>query len=219
MKRKTIAKEIEYIDIGLHKGENIKMRLLPSENGIIFKRVDLEEGKNEITLDIANTFDLTRGTNLQNEYGAKVHTIEHFLSALYALDITDLVVELDGNELPICDGSARVFIDIFEEAGLKELDSEVEPLVVKEPIYLTIGDKNVIALPYDGYKLTYAIRFEHTFLKSQLAEFEVNLENYKKEIAPARTFGFDYEIEYLKKNNLALGGTLDNAIVIKKMGY
>ena len=173
MKRKTIAKEIEYIDIGLHKGENIKMRLLPSENGIIFKRVDLEEGKNEITLDIANTFDLTRGTNLQNEYGAKVHTIEHFLSALYALDITDLVVELDGNELPICDGSARVFIDIFEEAGLKELDSEVEPLVVKEPIYLTVGDKNVIALPYDGYKLTYAIRFEHTFLKSQLAEFEL----------------------------------------------
>ena len=108
MKRKTIAKEIEYIGIGLHKGENIKMRLLPSENGIIFKRVDLEEGKNEITLDIVNTFDLTRGTNLQNEYGAKVHTIEHFLSALYALDITDLVVELDGNELPICDGSARV---------------------------------------------------------------------------------------------------------------
>ena len=149
MKRKTIAKEIEYIGIGLHKGENIKMRLLPSENGIIFKRVDLEEGKNEIT------FDLTRGTNLQNEYGAKVHTIEHFLSALYALDITDLVVELDGNELPICDGSARVFIEIFEEAGLKELDSEVEPLVVKEPIYLTVGDKNVIALPYDGYKLTH----------------------------------------------------------------
>ncbi|MBU3841579.1 MAG: UDP-3-O-acyl-N-acetylglucosamine deacetylase [Candidatus Fusobacterium pullicola] len=218
MKRKTIAKEIEYIGIGLHKGENIKMRLLPSENGIIFKRVDLEEGKNEITLDIANTFDLTRGTNLQNEYGAKVHTIEHFLSALYALDITDLTVELDGNELPICDGSAKIFIDIFEEAGLRELDMDIEPLVVKEPIYLTIGEKNIVALPYDGYKLTYAIRFEHSFLKSQLAEFEVNLENYKKEIASARTFGFDYEIEYLKKNNLALGGTLDNAIVVKKDG-
>ena len=216
MKRKTIAKEIEYIGIGLHKGENIKMRLLPSENGIIFKRVDLEEGKNEITLDIANTFDLTRGTNLQNEYGAKVHTIEHFLSALYALDITDLTVELDGNELPICDGSAKIFIDIFEEAGLRELDMDIEPLVVKEPIYLTIGEKNIVALPYDGYKLTYAIRFEHSFLKSQLAEFEVSLENYKKEIASARTFGFDYEIEYLKKNNLALGGTLDNAIVVKK---
>ena len=73
-------------------------------------------------------------------------------------------------------------------------------------------------MPYDGYKITYAIRFEHSFLKSQLAEFEINLENYKKEIASARTFGFDYEIEYLKKNNLALGGTLENAIVIEKDG-
>ncbi|MHD0317862.1 UDP-3-O-acyl-N-acetylglucosamine deacetylase [Fusobacterium sp. THCT1E2] len=218
MKRKTLAKEIIYSGIGLHKGENIDMKLIPGSNGIIFKRVDLEDGKNEIKLDIENTFDLTRGTNLKNEFGAKVHTIEHFLSALYAAEITDLVIELDGNELPICDGSAGRFIDLFENAGIKELDGEVEPIVIAKPIYLTVGDKNIVALPYDGYKITYAIRFEHSFLKSQLAEFEINLENYKKEIAPARTFGFDYEIEYLKKNNLALGGTLENAIVIEKDG-
>ena len=145
-------------------------------------------------------------------------TIEHFLSALYISGITDLVVELNGNELPICDGSAIKFLDLFQEAGIVELDSEVEEIIVKEPVFLSKGDKHVIALPYDGYKLTYAIRFEHTFLKSQLAEFEINEENYRKEIAPARTFGFDYEVEYLKKNNLALGGTLDNAIVIKKDG-
>lgn len=218
MKRKTLEKEIIYSGIGLHKGENIDMKLIPGSNGIIFKRVDLEDGKNEIKLDIENTFDLTRGTNLKNEFGAKVHTIEHFLSALYAAEITDLVIELDGNELPICDGSAGRFIDLFENAGIKELDGEVEPIVIAKPIYLTVGDKNIVALPYDGYKITYAIRFEHSFLKSQLAEFEINLENYKKEIAPARTFGFDYEIEYLKKNNLALGGTLENAIVIEKDG-
>lgn len=218
MKRKTLAKEIIYSGIGLHKGENIDMKLISGSNGIIFKRVDLEDGKNEIKLDIENTFDLTRGTNLKNEFGAKVHTIEHFLSALYAAEITDLVIELDGNELPICDGSAGRFIDLFENAGIKELDGEVEPIVIAKPIYLTVGDKNIVALPYDGYKITYAIRFEHSFLKSQLAEFEINLENYKKEIAPARTFGFDYEIEYLKKNNLALGGTLENAIVIEKDG-
>lgn len=218
MKRKTLAKEIIYSGIGLHKGENIDMKLIPGSNGIIFKRVDLEDGKNEIKLDIENTFDLTRGTNLKNEFGAKVHTIEHFLSALYAAEITDLVIELDGNELPICDGSAGRFIDLFENAGIKELDGGVEPIVITKPIYLTVGDKNIVALPYDGYKITYAIRFEHSFLKSQLAEFEINLENYKKEIAPARTFGFDYEIEYLKKNNLALGGTLENAIVIEKDG-
>ena len=108
MKRKTLNKEIQYNGIGLHKGEEIKMKLIPAKNGgIIFKRVDLESGKNVISMDIENTFDLTRGTNLKNEFGAAVYTIEHFLSALYIAEITDLIVELDGNELPIGDGSAR----------------------------------------------------------------------------------------------------------------
>lgn len=219
MKRKTLQKEIEYAGVGLHKGETIFMKLLPSQTGkIVFKRTDLEEGKNEIVLDTKNTFDLTRGTNLKNEAGAMVFTIEHFLSALAITEITDLVVELNGNELPICDGSAKVFLELIAEAGIQELDEEVQEIVVKEPMYLSKGDKHIIALPYDGYKLTYSIRFEHTFLKSQLAEYELDFETYQKEIAPARTFGFDYEIEYLKKNNLALGGTLDNAIVIQKDG-
>lgn len=219
MKRKTLKTEIKYDGIGLHKGENIKMRLIPTNSGgIIFRRIDLEAGKNEILLDYRNTFDLTRGTNLTNEFGAQVFTIEHFLSAVYIMGITDLIVELNGNELPICDGSARIFVDLFEEAGILELVEDVQEIIITEPIYLSKGDKHIIALPNDSYKITYAIRFEHTFLKSQLAEFEINLENYKKEIAPARTFGFDYEIEYLKRNNLALGGTLDNAIVIQKDG-
>lgn len=219
MKRKTLKNEIRHDGVGLHKGEIINLKLIPSKSGgIIFKRVDLEEGKNEILLSPDNTFDLTRGTNLRNEHGAAVFTIEHFMSALYVKGITDLIVELNGNELPICDGSALKFIELIEEAGVTELDEEVTEIVVKEPIYLSKGDKHVIALPYDGYKLTYTIKFDHTFLKSQLAEFEIDEEIYKKEIAPARTFCFDYEIDYLKKNNLALGGSLDNAIVIKKDG-
>jgi len=187
--------------------------------GLDIMSQDAQKGKNEILLDYRNTFDLTRGTNLKNEYGAMVFTIEHFLSALYVSGITDLIVELNGNELPICDGSAIKFLDLFQESGVVELDEDIEEIIVKEPVFLSKGDKHVIALPYpDGYKLTYAIRFEHTFLKSQLAEFEITEENYRKEIAPARTFGFDYEVEYLKQNNLALGGTLENAIVIKKDG-
>ena len=219
MNRKTLKNTIEYNGIGLHKGEIIKMKLIPSESGkIVFKMLNMPEGKNEIELDYQNTFDLTRGTNLKNEHGAMVFTIEHFLSALYVAGITDLTIELTGNELPICDGSAIKFLDLFNEAGIVDLNEEVNEIVVKEPVYLSKGDKYLIALPYDGYKLTYAIRFEHTFLKSQLAEFEITEENYRKEIAPARTFGFDYEVEYLKQNNLALGGSLDNAIVIKKDG-
>lgn len=219
MKRKTLMNEIFYEGIGLHKGKNIKLHLIPCDKGgIVFKRVDMEEGKNEIALDIENTFDLTRGTNLQNEYGAKVHTIEHFLSALYIFGITDLIVELDENELPIGDGSARIFIEEIEKAGIKELEEDAEEIVIKEPVYLTKDDKHIVALPYDRYKLTYTIKFDHSFLKTQMLELDVNLESYKNNIGNARTFGFDYEIEYLKKNNLALGGTLENAIVIQKDG-
>ncbi|MGL4402855.1 MAG: UDP-3-O-acyl-N-acetylglucosamine deacetylase [Fusobacteriaceae bacterium] len=219
MKRKTLKQEIEFHGVGLHKGENIVCKLIPSEKGeIIFKRKDLEDGKNIIKLDIENTFDLTRGTNLKNEYGASIHTVEHFLSALYIMGITDLVIELDGNELPIADGSAIKFIETIEKVGVKELTEEIKPIKVLEPVFVTMGDKHVIVIPYNGYKITYGIRFEHTFLKSQLTEFEINMEIYKKEIARARTFGFDYEVEYLKKNNLALGGTLENAIVIKSDG-
>ncbi|WP_297432583.1 UDP-3-O-acyl-N-acetylglucosamine deacetylase [uncultured Cetobacterium sp.] len=219
MKRKTLNKEIQYNGIGLHKGEEIKMKLIPAKNGgIIFKRVDLESGKNVISMDIENTFDLTRGTNLKNEFGAAVYTIEHFLSALYIAEITDLIVELDGNELPIGDGSARVFLEVIESVGVQELEEEVKEIEIKTPINLTVGDKHIVALPYDGYKITYTIKFDHTFLKSQMLEVVLDMESYKNEIANARTFGFDYEIDYLKKNNLALGGTLDNAIVVKKDG-
>ena len=219
MKRKTLNKEIQYNGIGLHKGEEIKMKLIPAKNGgIVFKRVDLESGKNKISMDIENTFDLTRGTNLKNEFGAEVYTIEHFLSALYIAGITDLIVELDGNELPIGDGSARVFLEVIESVGTQELEEEVKEIEIKTPINLTVGDKHIVALPYDGYKITYTIKFDHTFLKSQMLEVVLDVESYKNEIANARTFGFDYEIDYLKKNNLALGGTLDNAIVVKKDG-
>lgn len=219
MKRKTLMNEIFYEGIGLHKGKNIKLHLIPAEKGgIVFKRVDMEEGKNEIFLDIENTFDLTRGTNLKNEFGAYVYTIEHFLSALYIFGITDLIVELNENELPIGDGSARVFLEEIEKAGVRELEEEAEEIVITEPVYLSKGDKHIVALPYDGYKLTYTIKFDHTFLKTQMLELDIDLDSYKKNIGNARTFGFDYEIEYLKKNNLALGGTLENAIVIQKDG-
>lgn len=219
MKRKTLNKEVQYNGIGIHKGEEVKMKLVPAKNGgIVFKRVDLEDGKNIIFMDLENTFDLTRGTNLKNEFGASVYTIEHFLSALYMAGITDLIVELDGNELPIGDGSARVFLEVIESVGIMDLEEDIEEIEITTPVSLTVGDKHIVALPFDGYKITYTIKFDHTFLKSQMLEVILNTESYKNEIANARTFGFDYEVEYLKKNNLALGGSLDNAIVVKKDG-
>ena len=222
MKRKTIKNQVEINGIGLHKGKQIKMILKPvsKKTGIVFERVDVQDKNNVIKVNYKNLFDLERGTNIQNENGVKLHTIEHFMSALSVCGITDVFVEIEGNEMPILDGSSIQFVEKIKSAGVLELEEEIEPLIITEPVIFS-DEKNgkyVLALPYDGFKISYTIDFNHTFLKSEYFEFEVNLENYEKEIASCRTFAFDYEIDFLKKNNLALGGSLDNAIVIGKDG-
>ena len=220
MKRKTIKNTIEISGIGLHKGEEIKLTLKPSENnnerGIIFKRIDVSGKNNVIKVDYRNLFDLERGTNIRNEDDVKVHTIEHFLSSLSITGVTDILVEISGNELPILDGSSIGFVEKLLEAGIVELNEEIEPVVITEPVIFSDekAGKYVIALPYDGFKISYTIDFNHSFLKSQYYELEVNLENYIENIAKCRTFAFDYEIDFLKKNNLALGGSLENAVVV-----
>ena len=222
MKRKTIKNMLEFEGIGLHKGEKIQIKLLPNkeETGIFFQRVDLPEGKNLIKVDYKNLFDLERGTNIKNDYDARVYTIEHFMSALHVLGITDLIVEITGNELPILDGSTKMFLEEIEKIGLASLENEIEPIIIDQVVSFTEEKtgKHVVILPYNGFKVSYTIDFNHTFLKSEYYEIDLNLENYKREISMARTFAFDYEIEYLKNNNLALGGSLDNAIVIGKDG-
>ena len=222
MKRKTIKNMLEFEGIGLHKGEKIQIKLLPNkeETGIFFQRVDLPEGKNLIKVDYKNLFDLERGTNIKNDYDARVYTIEHFMSALHVLGITDLIVEITGNELPILDGSTKMFLEEIEKIGLASLENEIEPIIIDQVVSFTEEKtgKHVVILPYNGFKVSYTIDFNHTFLKSEYYEIDLNLENYKREISMARTFAFDYEIEYLKNNNLALGGSLDNAIVIAKDG-
>ena len=222
MKRKTIKNQVEINGIGLHKGKQIKMVLKPTskKTGIVFERVDVRDKNNIIKVNYKNLFDLERGTNIQNEDGVKLHTIEHFMSTLSVCGITDVFVEIEGNEMPILDGSSIRFVEKIKSAGVLELEEEIEPLIITEPVIFS-DEKNgkyVLALPYDGFKISYTIDFNHTFLKSEYFEFEVNLENYEKEIASCRTFAFDYEIDFLKKNNLALGGSLDNAIVIGKDG-
>ncbi|MFZ1300044.1 MAG: UDP-3-O-acyl-N-acetylglucosamine deacetylase [Leptotrichiaceae bacterium] len=222
MKRKTIKNVLEFEGIGLHKGEKIQIKLLPNkeETGIFFQRVDLPEGKNLIKVDYKNLFDLERGTNIKNDHDARVYTIEHFMSALHVLGITDLIVEITGNELPILDGSTKIFLEEIEKIGLTSLENEIEPIIIDQVVSFTEEKtgKHVVILPYNGFKVSYTIDFNHTFLKSEYYEIDLNLENYKREISMARTFAFDYEIEYLKNNNLALGGSLDNAIVIGKDG-
>ena len=224
MKRKTIKNSVKILGIGLHKGEEIKLTLKPSENnderGIIFKRIDVSDKNNIVKVDYRNLFDLERGTNIRNEDDVKVHTIEHFLSSLSITGVTDILVEISGNELPILDGSSAGFVEKLLEAGIVELNEEIEPVVITEPVIFSDekAGKYVMALPYDGFKISYTIDFNHSFLKSQYYELEVNLENYVENIAKCRTFAFDYEIDFLKKNNLALGGSLENAVVVGAKG-
>lgn len=221
MKRKTIKNEVSYSGIGLHKGEKIEIKLKPvmDYKGLIFKRTDLS-GDNEIKVDYENLFELERGTNIKNSSGAMVYTIEHIMSVFHMLGISDLLIEISGNELPIMDGSSVMFMEKIQEVGILELEREMEPIVVKEPVYFSEekDGKYIIALPYDGFKISYTIDFNHTFLGAQYYEIDLDIEKYKTEIASARTFCFDYEIEYLQSHNLALGGSLENAIVIKKDG-
>ncbi len=226
MKRKTIKNEVTVEGIGLHKGEMIKLVLKPNlENneydyGILFKRVDVTNKNNIIKVDYKNLFDLERGTNIRNTEDVRVYTIEHFLSALSVMGITDIIVEIIGNELPIFDGSSIQFIEKLKEAESIEMETEVEPVIITEPVVYhdEKEGKHVIVLPYDGFKISYTIDFNHQFLKSQYYEFKVELEKYEKEIAICRTFAFDYEINFLKKNNLALGGSLENAVVVGENG-
>ena len=190
MKRKTIKNEVEISGIGLHKGQEIKLTLKSNEDngeigrGIIFKRIDITDKDNVIKVDYRNLFDLERGTNIRNKDEVKVHTIEHFMSALFVSGITDILVEINGNELPILDGSSIQFMEKLKEAGIKELESEIEPIVIKEPIIFSQekDGKHVIALPYDDFKISYTIDFNHSFLKSQYFEINVNLEEYIEKI-------------------------------------
>jgi len=219
MKRKTVQKAIMYSGIGVHKGKNINLRILPAQagDGIVIKRVDLKEN-NIIPVSIENVFDLTRGTNVRNEHGAQVYTIEHLMSVLAAYKITDVMIEVDENEIPIGDGSGFHFFELIDIAGVKELDEDIEYIVIKEPIFVRDEGKIVIGLPYPEYRVSYTIDFNHTFLKAQYMDFNVSESEFKEHVSRARTFGFDYDIKYLKENNLALGGSLDNAIVVAKNG-
>lgn len=226
MLRKTIKTEVELTGIGLHKGKQISLILKPNDDnssygrGIYFKRVDITDKNNVIKLDYRNLFDLERGTNLKNEDNVEVYTIEHFLSSLANCGITDIIVEINGNELPILDGSALKFLEKLEEAGIKELLSNIDPIEIKETITFVDEEKGryIVAMPNNEFKISYTIDFSHPYLQSQYFDIIVDKKNYEKEIAMCRTFAFDYEIEFLKKNNLALGGSLENAIVVGENG-
>lgn len=210
MQQRTLKKPVEVVGIGLHKGEPIKLRLEPLDvdSGIMFYREDLAM---RIPLSPESVIDTRMATVIGNEKGY-ISTIEHFLSAVYAYGIDNMRVVVDGNEMPIMDGSSISFCLLLEEAGIREQDALKKIIRVKQPVEVREGDKFVRLLPHESAEFDFRIKFDHPVIGDQKEHFELSTKAFVEEIARARTFGFAKDIQYLQSQNLALGATLQNAI-------
>ena len=210
MQQRTLKKPVEVVGIGLHKGEPIKLRLEPLDvdAGIMFYREDLAMS---IPLSPDSVIDTRMATVIGNEKGY-ISTIEHFLSSVYAYGIDNMRVIVDGNEMPIMDGSSISFCLLLEEAGIQEQDAPKKIICVKKPVEVSEGDKFVRLLPHDSAQFDFRIKFDHPVIGDQEEHFDFSTQNFVEEIARARTFGFAKDIQYLQSQNLALGATLQNAI-------
>ncbi len=210
MKQRTIAQAVEVLGIGLHTGEPIKLRLEPLgvDAGIVFYREDLAMS---IPLSPNNIVNTQMATVVGDERGS-ISTIEHFLSVIYAYGIDNIRVIVDGNEMPVMDGSAISFCLLLDEAGIFNQEKSKEAIRIKKDVEVRDGDKYVRLSPSSTAIFDFEIDFKHPIIGHQSSRFEFSRENFVENIARARTFGFAKDIQYLQSINLALGATLQNAI-------
>ena len=213
MKQRTIAKSIEILGIGLHKGVPVKMRLEPldSDMGIVFYRSDAGV---TIPLKRENVVDTKMATVIGKD-GVVISTIEHLLSAVYAYGIDNLRVVIDNDEVPVLDGSSAGYCMLIEEAGIKELDKSKKAIKIKKEVVVTTEDgKRVSLKPSNRIVYDFEIDFEHPVIGKQNFHFDYSIAEYKENISRARTFGFLHEVQYLRSIGLAQGGSMENAIVL-----
>ena len=215
MKQRTIAKSVDIVGIGLHKGVPVKMTLEPldSDMGIIFYRAD--KGVS-IPLKIENVVDTQMATVI-GKNGVVISTIEHLLSAVYAYGIDNLRIIIDNDEVPVLDGSSSGYCMLIEEAGIKELDKSKKVIKIKKDVEVTTPEGKKVALKVSN-RIVYdfEINFEHPSIGIQNFHFDYSIAEYKEKISRARTFGFLHEVQYLRSKGLALGGSMENAIVLDK---
>lgn len=214
-KQRTIAREVSISGIGLHTGNKSTMKFQPApENyGIRFRRADLPD-KPEIPADIDHVVDISRGTTIAVG-DAEVKTTEHVLAAIMGCEIDNLIVELDANEPPVADGSAKPFIDLLIEAGFAEQNAPKDYLVIENTVHYRAkdGEVDIVAFPLDDFKVTVMIDYRNPALGSQYTSL-FNMDEFATEFAPARTFCFLHEVEDLYEQGLIKGGKFDNAVVI-----
>jgi UDP-3-O-[3-hydroxymyristoyl] N-acetylglucosamine deacetylase len=219
MLQRTVAKTISVTGVGLHSGERVVLTLHPAKanTGIRFRRTDLSDEQGEAILVAPHLINDTRlSSTIVTDLGVRVGTIEHIMSAFSAFGIDNVLVELNAPEIPIMDGSSLPFIYLLQDAGVVDLKTDKKFLRILKPIEVDEGDKWVKFLPYDGYKITLTIAFDHPVFNKSNQTYTIDFagKSYLDEIARARTFGFMQEVELMRSHNLGLGGNLNNAIVI-----
>jgi UDP-3-O-[3-hydroxymyristoyl] N-acetylglucosamine deacetylase len=214
--RRTLRREVACTGIGLHSGRPVRLRLLPApaEHGIRFFRTDVGV---EIPATLGHIGGQDHATTLRRD-GVSIGTVEHLLAALCGMGVDDVRVELDGPEVPILDGSAAPFVILLHEAGLRPLAVPRLYIRVREVVEVVHGSKSARLVPSDHFEIAYAIGFDHPLLRHQALSLRVTPRSFTEALAPARTFGFLREVEMLRKSGLALGGSLENAVVIGETG-
>jgi len=218
IKQRTLKNTVKATGVGLHSGNKVTLvlRPAPANSGILFRRVDLQP-----VVDIPARPDWVRDTMLCtcliNDEGQRISTVEHLLAAVAGMGIDNLVIEVDAPEIPIMDGSAGPFVFLLQSAGIEELNAPKKFIRITRPVRFEDGDKWAELHPYDhGFKIDFRIDFNHPAMegRNQQVRTEFSSNWFMKEISRARTFGFMRDIEYLQSRNLALGGSLENAIVL-----
>jgi UDP-3-O-[3-hydroxymyristoyl] N-acetylglucosamine deacetylase len=216
LKQRTLKNSIRATGVGLHTGEKVYMTLRPAvpNTGIIFRRVDLESPV-EVHAKALNVGDTMLGTTIMNG-DVRVSTVEHLLSALAGLGIDNAYVDLSAPEVPIMDGSAGPFVFLLQSAGIEEQNAHKRFIRIKSPVEVHDGDKWARFEPFDGFKVSFQIDFDHPIFKkhTQTATVDFSTTSFVKEVSRARTFGFMRDIEMLRQKHLTLGASLDNAIAL-----
>ena len=215
--QRTLRRHVSCVGIGLHSGNKVNLTLkpAPADFGIRFRRTDL--GDLEVPATVHNLAGIQLATGLaRNE--VSIDTVEHLLAALVSLGVDNVIVELNSPEVPIMDGSAAPFIYLIQEAGVKRLQAPRKYLKIVRPIMISRGDKRIALYPSEHFKVTYSISYDHPLLRHQSRTLRITEESFIEQLAPARTFTFLKDVETLRQNGLALGGSLENAIVLGETG-
>ncbi|MDX1959200.1 MAG: UDP-3-O-acyl-N-acetylglucosamine deacetylase [Leptospiraceae bacterium] len=218
--RKTIKSKIHITGIGLHSGKKVELILhpAPSGTGLIFIPNSNSTKKFRIPVSLEYVVDTSNAVTLGDGVNV-IQTVEHLLAALYTKGITDLFLEIDSLEIPIMDGSSKPFMDMIESNNIETFSETIEPIKVTNPTWVVDGDKYIVMLPSDTLKVTYHIDFNHKLLRGQSYTTDIDENILENEILPARTFGFLRDVKALQEKGLALGGSLDNAVVLSEDGY